>query len=162
MLEKLSQRVAYCLERARMCGAKARDAFTLTSRKDFSDLEDRWLVLARSYEFSERLDSRINDLDAQRRYVRSILYLAGGLEYRRDFDAIACMTVAYKEVMNVAKITGAETSECMKVARLIVELVKDGERDPDQICNSVLRLLNVKEQARPRNPSPHGHPRPLD
>ena len=56
MLSNLSEQVRECLRHAEDC---ARDAAAQTCpkmRKDFLDLERRWLSLARSYEFTERLE----------------------------------------------------------------------------------------------------------
>jgi hypothetical protein len=144
MLVRLSQRIADCLERSRVCGEKAREACDSASQRDFSDLEDRWLALAQSYEFSERLASMINERAAQKRKVRAILGRAGADS--RDSIAIACMTIAYVETMKAVSFTGAQRPESMTVARLVIDLTREGERDPDRLCNRVLRLLNAEEQ----------------
>jgi len=149
MLVRLSQCIAYCLERARSCREKACCAADLTSQRDFSDLEDRWLGLAASYEFCERMASSANDLDAYRRNVRAILNRVEGVRYIRNAHAIACMTLAYNEIMNAASLTGAEMPESMTVARLIVDLAIQGERDPDRLCDRVLSLLNTRDQSQP-------------
>jgi hypothetical protein len=47
---------------------------SLTGQSDFSDLEDRWLRLAASYEFSDRLACRLNDQSRHKRNVRMILW----------------------------------------------------------------------------------------
>jgi hypothetical protein len=50
MPARLSQRIAYCLERARVYGEKARAAPDLSGdQRDFSELEAQWLSLAREY-----------------------------------------------------------------------------------------------------------------
>jgi hypothetical protein len=118
MLVRLSQCIAYCLERARGCREKADASTSLTGQSDFSDLEDRWLRLAASYEFSERLASRLNDQSAHKRNVRTILYRAGALRYVHDADAIAPMALAYDEIMKAVSVTGTERPERMTVARL--------------------------------------------
>jgi len=113
-------------------------------RRDFSDLEARWLTLARSYEFSEKLADQINDRDAYKRYVGSILRRAGA-----DFGdsiSIACMTLAYIETMKAVSLTGTEKLDSMTAARLIVEIARRGERDPDRLCNAVLILMNAKSR----------------
>jgi hypothetical protein len=144
MLVRLSQCIAYCLERARGCREKADASTSLNGQSDFSDLEDRWLRLAGSYEFSERLTSRSNDQDTHKRNVRTLLYRAGAV---RDAEAIACMTLAYNEIMKTVSSAGAKMPGSMTVARLIVVLATQGERDPDRLCNSVLGLLNADDQA---------------
>jgi len=147
MLVRLSRCIAYCLERARACHEKALASISLTSRSDFFDLENRWLSLAASYEFSERLSGRINDLDVHKRNISAILYRAGAVRYVRDADAIACMALAYNEIMKAVSLSRNEIPKSMTVAQLIVEFATRGERDPDRLCNSVLDLLNVKDEA---------------
>src|SRR5262249_47753541 len=56
VLNSLSEQVRECLQHADDCARQA-GAQTCPKRKeDFLDLERRWLGLAHSYEFSERLD----------------------------------------------------------------------------------------------------------
>jgi hypothetical protein len=149
MLVRLSQRIARCLERARLCREQASAAADLASQRDFSDLQDRWLGLAASYEFCQRMASRTDDLDAHRRDVRSIPNRAEGVRYVRNADAVACMTLAYNEIMKAVSLTRAEMPESIAVARLIVDLATQGERDPDRLCDSVLSLLNARNQSQP-------------
>jgi hypothetical protein len=103
MLVRLSQCIAYCLERARGCREKADVSTSLTGQSDFSDLEDRWLRLVGSYEFSERLASGMNGQGTHKRNVGTILYRAGAVRCVRDGDAIACM--------NAVSSTGTEMPE---------------------------------------------------
>ena len=56
MLHNVSDQIALCYQRASECRAKAENAFSETAGQYF-DLERRWLMLARSYELSERLTS---------------------------------------------------------------------------------------------------------
>jgi hypothetical protein len=154
MLVRLSQRIAYCLERARTCGEKARAAPSSSAdRRDFSDLEVRWLMLARSYEFSERLANQINDRDGYKKYVGAILRRAGADS--NDSISIACMTLAFIETMKAVSLTGPEKPDSMTAARLIVEIAGRGERDPDRLCNAVLILMNAMDKTRRQIAAPH-------
>ncbi len=56
MLSKLSEDIAECYRIAHECAEKARDHRDAGLRQDFLDAERRWLFLARSYEFAERLN----------------------------------------------------------------------------------------------------------
>ncbi|MBO0719035.1 MAG: hypothetical protein J2P55_17125 [Rhizobiales bacterium] len=56
MLNNLSEQIRDCLERAEECARKAAAQNDLGLRDDFLRLEKRWLNLARSIEFVERLD----------------------------------------------------------------------------------------------------------
>jgi hypothetical protein len=56
MLCKFNEQIADCYGRAQNCHEQALATNHEQTRKDYLDLERKWLVLARSYEFCERLD----------------------------------------------------------------------------------------------------------
>jgi hypothetical protein len=55
MLNDLSEQVRECLQHAEDCARRAAAQTDAKVKQDFLDLERRWLSLARSYEFCERL-----------------------------------------------------------------------------------------------------------
>jgi len=55
MLQNLSEEIRECFRRADECRLLSKTALTPSAIKDYLDMERRWLALARSYEFSERL-----------------------------------------------------------------------------------------------------------
>ena len=55
MLRNLSEEICECYRHAEDCARKAAGQSCQKLRQDFLDLEQRWLSLARSYEFTERL-----------------------------------------------------------------------------------------------------------
>jgi hypothetical protein len=55
VLNDLSEQVRECLEHADDCARKAAAQTDPKIKQDFLDLEQRWLSLARSYEFTNRL-----------------------------------------------------------------------------------------------------------
>jgi hypothetical protein len=57
MLQKLSKEIRECYLRAEECKRLAEAALTSSAKADFLDMERRWLSLARSYEFAERLSN---------------------------------------------------------------------------------------------------------
>lgn len=57
MLQKLTEEIAECYEHARKCRERAQLARDPATKKDFLDQERRWLSLAHSYEFAERLST---------------------------------------------------------------------------------------------------------
>ena len=57
MLQKVSKQVRECLRRAEECGQRAKIEPDPNAAKDFLDMERRWLSLARSYQFSEQLET---------------------------------------------------------------------------------------------------------
>ena len=56
MLNSRSEQVRECLQHADDCARQAAAQTDAKMKADFLDLERRWLSLARSYEFTERLD----------------------------------------------------------------------------------------------------------
>jgi hypothetical protein len=56
MLENLSEHIRECYQRAEQ-SRLAETAFTRSEKKDFLAMERRWISLAHSYEFSERLSA---------------------------------------------------------------------------------------------------------
>jgi hypothetical protein len=55
MLSNQSEQLRHCYERAENCARKAAGHRDPEIKQDYLDLERRWLLLARSYELSERL-----------------------------------------------------------------------------------------------------------
>jgi hypothetical protein len=55
--KSLSKEARDCRARAEWCGRRATAERDPQARLDFLDVERRWLKLARSYEFAERLGS---------------------------------------------------------------------------------------------------------
>jgi hypothetical protein len=55
MLQKLSKDICVCYQRAEQCRRAAETAHSPSAQDDFLNMEQRWLSLAHSYEFAERL-----------------------------------------------------------------------------------------------------------
>ena len=55
MLESLSEQIRKCYEHAEECARKAAAQIDPALKQDFFDMGQRWLSLARSFEFSRRL-----------------------------------------------------------------------------------------------------------
>jgi len=55
MLNNLSEEIRECLRHAEDCSRKADAQTDPNLKEDFLNLERRWLFLARSYEFTERV-----------------------------------------------------------------------------------------------------------
>jgi hypothetical protein len=60
MLQKLSEQIADCYRYAADCRRKADAAIVPTEKREFLEIERRWVFLARSYEFTERLTDFTN------------------------------------------------------------------------------------------------------
>jgi hypothetical protein len=61
MLKNLSEQVRECLKHAEDCARVAAEQTCPNRKEEFLDLERRWLSLARSHEFTERLDDYCNE-----------------------------------------------------------------------------------------------------
>jgi hypothetical protein len=57
MLQNLSKDIRECYHSAERCKCLAKTALTSAAQQDYLDMEQRWLSLARSYEFTERLSN---------------------------------------------------------------------------------------------------------
>ncbi len=57
MLNKLSDHIVFCLERAAEAKRKADEAADARTQNDWMQVETAWTGLARSYEFSEALET---------------------------------------------------------------------------------------------------------
>ena len=55
MLNNLSEQIRECLQHAEDCAQQAAAESDPQLKQDFLDTERRWLFLARSYEFTDRL-----------------------------------------------------------------------------------------------------------
>jgi len=71
MLQKLSAQIALGHERASESRAGADNASTQADRLQYLDLERRWMLLARSYEMSERVTRFTDEIQRRRTSVRS-------------------------------------------------------------------------------------------
>ena len=55
MLQKPTEEIAECYKHASECRERANRALDQAGKRDFREMEQRWLSLAHSYEFAERL-----------------------------------------------------------------------------------------------------------
>ena len=66
MLQNLSEEIRECLLHAEECKRRAKTALSADAIKDYLEMEERWLNLARSYEFAERLSRFVEPSGARR------------------------------------------------------------------------------------------------
>jgi hypothetical protein len=71
MLQNLSEEIRECLQRAEECRLLSKTALSLAAVKGYLDMEQRWLALARSYEFAERLSRFIAPFSKGKRPTNS-------------------------------------------------------------------------------------------
>lgn len=66
MLRKVSEEISFCYQRAIECRAKANDSTNDAARREYLAMEYRWILLAKSYEFSERVADFTNEVERRR------------------------------------------------------------------------------------------------
>ena len=66
MLENVSEAIKDCFQHAEYCRRRAAELVDPAAKQTFLDMEQRWLDLASSYQFSERLSRFCNVADATR------------------------------------------------------------------------------------------------
>jgi hypothetical protein len=57
MLQNLSKEIRECLHHAEECKRLSKTALTASAIMDYLEMEQHWLSLARSYEFTEHLST---------------------------------------------------------------------------------------------------------
>ena len=57
MLQTLTEEIAECYAHASQCRERAKQAVDPSIKRDYLDMEWRWLSLAHSYEFAEQLSN---------------------------------------------------------------------------------------------------------
>jgi len=57
MLQKLNKEISDCYECALECRRRANESRDPATKQDFLEMERRWIQLAHSYEFAERLSN---------------------------------------------------------------------------------------------------------
>src|SRR5262245_36712705 len=67
MLQKLSEEIRECLRHAEECRRRAKTALNASATRDNLEMEQRWLALARSYEFTERLSTFVEPFQHETR-----------------------------------------------------------------------------------------------
>ena len=58
-------------------------------------------------------------------------------------EAIARMSVAYEEALRLLKLADRQDPITELVARKIIDVADNGERDPVKICEQALRALGI-------------------
>jgi hypothetical protein len=71
VLQNLSNEIRECYQHAEDCRRRADEATDPVTKRDFLETEKRWLSLARSYEFAERLSRFTEPFSKQNRTTAS-------------------------------------------------------------------------------------------
>ncbi len=71
MLNNMSEQIRECLRHAENCARQAAAQSSPSLKEDFLDMERRWLLLARSYELTERVTDFSAEINRQPKHRSS-------------------------------------------------------------------------------------------
>jgi len=150
MLQKLSDHIADCLAQANIAELRASEASNEILRSDYDRLAKTWRHLASSYQFVESLERFL--LDAERA-KRAWLFGPANENRGRMFPpagtAFSPQTIAVLSAAYERAIDGQPTSAQEAIAKRIIELASEGERDPEKLRQGALDLSVRGPQSRP-------------
>ena len=142
MLQKLSDHIANCLALAANAEQRATEAPSEALRINHERMAKTWRHLASSYQFVESLERFLIDADKARRAQPRepanenggrVLLLRGTAF---DPETIAVLIAAYNKAIEGPPASARET-----IAKHIIELASEGERDPERLCYGAFDLL---------------------
>jgi hypothetical protein len=141
VLQNLPAEIVYCYERARQAREKAECAATEALRTDFLAVANGWLLLAHSYEHQHRLSRTVSEFERRRNVgaITRMLREQGGVF---DPDEIAKLTIAYHAVLDELGLADRENGATLVVAKRIIHLAAQGERDPERLTAATLEALS--------------------
>ena len=91
LLQNLSERIRLCHDRAAEAGEQAEASRDPEAKADFLTMEQRWLLLARSFELGEKLDdftrARPEPMAPRRCDPHSMLQASGAAEFAKDKES---------------------------------------------------------------------------
>ncbi len=138
MLQKLGDHIANCLARADDAERRAAETWNQALRLDDEKLAHSWRHLAASYQFVESLERLL--LNAEKARGARPHDAPSALAVRPpgpvfDPDTIAVLTAAYHKT-----IEGQPVSARQEIAKRIIDLASEGERDPDKLYQGARAL----------------------
>jgi hypothetical protein len=71
-------------------------------------------------------------------------------EYGPSFDPedVAKLAAAFEAVLSKLRLVNRKDPMTLTVAKLIIELAKNGERDPSKLCDQALKILGKESASR--------------
>jgi hypothetical protein len=136
LLQTLAAEVVRCHERAQQARQKAEQAIDDRLKADFLAAEGRWLALALSYERQHRLSRT----DEHRKAGAIALTLRERRVALGLYD-VTRVTVAYHAVLDQLGLSEREDAATLRVAKRIVDLVSQGERDPERLTAATVEAI---------------------
>ena len=139
MLQNIDAEISDCYERARRAREKAELAINNEFKGDFLAAEGRWLALALSYELRVATSASI-ELD-RRGKVGSLSLMLREQGIAFDPEAVAQLDIAYRAVLAQLGLVDHEDSATLTVAKRIVDLAAEGERDPERLTAATVKAF---------------------
>ena len=150
MLQNLAAEIINCYERARLAREEAERASNDDFKADFLAAEGRWLALAHSYELQHRLSRIVAEFDRRRKAgaITRMLREQGAAFGPVD---VTRLTIAYHAVLHQLGLVDHENGATLIVAKRIVDLASQGERDPERLVATTLEILGTSRDATDRS-----------
>lgn len=139
MLQRLGDHVENCLAWARDAERRAAEPSNEALRADNKRMARTWRHLASSYQFVETLERFLLDAEKAKHARPPDPPSEFKFPPRKTVfgpDAIAMLAAAYDKA-----IEGQPASVHEMIAKGIISLATNGERDPDRLCHGALALL---------------------
>jgi hypothetical protein len=143
MLNNLSKQIRECLDHAEDCARKGAAQTDPKLKADFLDMERRWLKLAASYEFSQRLGGFSNRAERQTnksRRQRSASITAFLRDQQFDLETIEAMGTAFATTCRALGLGNQDDAMTTLLAETIIDLAQRGHKNP-----TALHLAAIKE-----------------
>jgi hypothetical protein len=115
---------------------KADTATSDEAKKDYLAAEARWLALARSYEQQDRLSKALGG--NERKDAGPVSRGARERTYAVDPEVVAIVSSAFHTVFAEIDLSDSDEVVALRVARRIINLAAQGERDPERLKAIVL------------------------
>jgi hypothetical protein len=141
MLQNLAAEIIHCYERARQAREKAELAANDEFKADFLEAEGRWLALAHSYGRQHALSRTVIEFD-RRRNAGAITRVLREQRGVFEPDVIAWLDIAYHTVLDRLGLPDREDGATLVVAKRIIDLATQGERDPERLTAATIEALS--------------------
>jgi hypothetical protein len=143
MLQNLTAEIMNCYERARQAREKAECAISAEFKAEFLAAESQWLALAESYDNQQRLSLAVTEFERRRKAgaINRMLRETGDVF---EPEVIARLTVAYKATLDLLRLADREDTGTLMVAKRIIDLATQGERDPERLMAATIEVLPLR------------------
>lgn len=140
MLQNLAAEIVYCYERAQQAREKAKRAISDSLRTDLLEAEQRWMALAHSYERQHQLSRTVAEF-ARKRKDGAIVRMLREQGAAFDPEVLARLDIAYHAVLHQLGLRDREDAATLTVAKQIIDLATQGERDPERLTAETVGTL---------------------